>query len=423
MRVLAWYGDDFTGSTDVLEAVASRGLAAVLFLERPDAAFFARFDGYRAYGLAGSSRSRSPEWMDRELPPVFEWMRGTGAALCHYKVCSTFDSSPEIGSIGRALEIGRRVFKSNWVPVVVGAPSLRRYMVFGNLFATADGETYRIDRHPTMSRHPVTPMDEADLRLHLGRQMDGRIELMNVLDLCAEDAGARLDAKTAHAPAAVFFDVMDHPTLALAGRFLWEHPWRQPFVVGSSGVEYALAAHWGLSDQVAESRPDRVEQLMVLSGSCSPVTARQIHFARQQGFAAIRLEAASAARGEGMAEAAEQALAALGQGRSVVLYTAAGPEDHIALSDARNALAENAGRVLCRVLDQAPVRRLIVAGGDTSSHAGKQLSIQALTFVCPLAPGAPLCRAWSEKPGRDGMEVVFKGGQCGQDDFFVKALG
>ena len=57
-----------------------------------------------------------------------------------------------------------------WSPMIVGAPRLARYQVFGNLFAAVDGVGYRLDRHPTMSRHPVTPMDEADLRVHLRRR-------------------------------------------------------------------------------------------------------------------------------------------------------------------------------------------------------------------------------------------------------------
>ena len=106
--------------------------------------------------------------MNRNLPAIFRAMRALGAPVNHYKVCSTFDSSPGVGSIGRAMELGRAVFRSRQsVPVVVGAPHLGRAVVFGNLFAEADGAWYRIDRHPTMRRHPVTPMTEADLRLHL----------------------------------------------------------------------------------------------------------------------------------------------------------------------------------------------------------------------------------------------------------------
>src|SRR6476661_210474 len=63
-RLLAWYGDDFTGSTDALEALASEGVLSVLFLHQPDDEFYSRFHDYQAFGLGGSSRSETPEWMD-----------------------------------------------------------------------------------------------------------------------------------------------------------------------------------------------------------------------------------------------------------------------------------------------------------------------------------------------------------------------
>ncbi|EQD61125.1 type III effector Hrp-dependent outer, partial [mine drainage metagenome] len=171
----AYYGDDFTGSTDVLEALASAGVPSVLFVGTPSEAQRARFAGCRAFGIAGDSRSRDPEWMSEHLPALFRSLGALGAPLVHYKTCSTFDSSPEIGSIGRALEIGRGVIAGAVRSDRGGRASLGRYLVFGNLFAVASGVVHRIDRHPTMRSHPVTPMYEADLRRHLAAQTALRI--------------------------------------------------------------------------------------------------------------------------------------------------------------------------------------------------------------------------------------------------------
>jgi 3-oxoisoapionate kinase len=435
-RVFAWYGDDFTGSTDVLEVLASRGLPAVLFLQQPDQDSFQRFSSYRAFGLAGSSRSQSPSWMDHNLPPAFEWLRSLGAAICHYKVCSTLDSSPQVGSIGRALEIGQRVFETSYVPLVAGTPALRRYLVFGNLFAAAGAATFRIDRHPTMSRHPVTPMDEADIRLHLGRQTNRRIELMDLLDLNAPDAEQRLAVKLAGRPGVVLFDGFDERSELSLGRLLWHPALRQAFVVGSSGVAYALTAYWreqGLLETAPGSRPPgEAGRLVVLSGSCSPVTELQIAHAGHNGFGLVRLAVQALASGDGreaaVAAAVEDALRVLREGHNVVLYTAAGPADGLPLGGAqeqlslRQALGEQAGRILCSIVDASRVRRVLIAGGDTSSHAAQQLGIEALTFVCPLSPGAPLCRAWSRDAKRDGIEIVLKGGQMGPEEFFTTVL-
>ena len=70
-------------------------------------------------------------------------------------------------------------FSQAVVPLVVGAPQLKRYTFAGHLFAAYQGEVYRIDRHPVMSRHPVTPMAEADLRLHLAQQTTRATVLAN----------------------------------------------------------------------------------------------------------------------------------------------------------------------------------------------------------------------------------------------------
>ena len=105
----AYYGDDFTGSTDVLESLAEGGVEAILFLVPPTPELLARFPTARAVGLAGDARSRSPDWMDRHLPRLYAALQALGAPLVHYKTCSTFDSAPEIGSIGRAIIPSQRM--------------------------------------------------------------------------------------------------------------------------------------------------------------------------------------------------------------------------------------------------------------------------------------------------------------------------
>src|SRR5581483_6069178 len=107
--------------------------------------------------------------------------------IIHYKTCSTFDSSPQVGSIGRVIDVGMQLLGSTCVPLLVAAPAIGRYCVFGNLFARcgADSDPIRLDRHPSMSRHPITPMDEADLRLHLAKQTKKNIGLLDILRVSA----------------------------------------------------------------------------------------------------------------------------------------------------------------------------------------------------------------------------------------------
>ena len=66
--------------------------------------------------------------------PLFRTVKTYRAPLFLYKVCSTFDSSPEVGSIGRAIEVGREVFSSKFVPILAAAPRFGRYTLFGHHF-------------------------------------------------------------------------------------------------------------------------------------------------------------------------------------------------------------------------------------------------------------------------------------------------
>ncbi|ESY95105.1 MULTISPECIES: four-carbon acid sugar kinase family protein [Mesorhizobium] len=429
--LLSYYGDDLTGSTDVMEALELGGVPTVLFMRQPDPSLLARFSHCRAVGLAGTSRSETPQWMEENLTPAFEWLKALGAAICHYKICSTFDSSPAVGSIGRATEIGRRIFGEASVPMVVGAPQLKRYTAFGNLFAAFRGAFFRIDRHPVMSRHPVTPMDEADLLVHLSRQTSLGSGLVNLATLQADNLSQTVD-QILRDKDIVLFDVDSLRTQQRVGEQLWRiHEKGHGFVVGSSGAEYALLAAWAakgiVSGHAAFPSPGPVDRLAVVSGSVSPTTEKQIRHALAHGFEGIEMDAMRLVR-EGAGEAIEQAVAAglasLAKGHSVVLYTALGPQaDRGAEIDriegARNTLGRALGTILRRLIAEQKLKRAVIAGGDTSSHALGQLAIDALTVRMPLpqSPGSPLCVAHGGGE-IDGLEIALKGGQVGTDDYF-----
>jgi uncharacterized protein YgbK (DUF1537 family) len=219
----AWYGDDFTGASDTLATVAQGGLRAFLFLGVPTAAHRAAVGELDALGIAGAVRAMAPVAMERELAPVTAFFATLGARVLHYKCCSTFDSAPQVGNLGVALRVLAAAASNRFVPIVGGQPSLGRYCAFGNLFAAAgDGGVHRIDRHPTMSVHPVTPMNEADLRRHLAAQ---GIDPIALVDARALADRASLDARFAQAraaAAAVLFDTLDDAHLAAIGRLLWQ---------------------------------------------------------------------------------------------------------------------------------------------------------------------------------------------------------
>ena len=173
--LVAWYGDDFTGAAAVMEVLAFSGVSAMLFLKVPTAAQLGRYPDLRAIGVASTARAWSPAGMDAKLPSDFAALLALEPEILHYKICTTLDSSPTTGSVGRAIEIGADLTKPEAVPLLVAAPQMRRYQVFGHLFAGLGDQVYRLDRHPVMSRHPVTPMAEADVARHVSAQ-SGRLK-------------------------------------------------------------------------------------------------------------------------------------------------------------------------------------------------------------------------------------------------------
>ncbi|MCA3561527.1 MAG: four-carbon acid sugar kinase family protein [Aestuariivirga sp.] len=426
---LSYYGDDFTGSTDVMESLALHGVKTVLFTRIPTLQEQARFAGVDAVGIAGTSRSQTPEWMDENLPRHFIWLQQLGARFCHYKVCSTFDSAPHAGNIGRAIEIGRRVFRQQVTPLVVGAPQLRRYTAFGHLFAGYQGQVYRIDRHPVMSRHPVTPMDEADLRLHLARQTQLPVDLVPANALNDPTVDQVIDA----AKGIVLFDVFDKATQLEVGRQVLRMSGRVgPFIAGSSGVNYALVKALAAAGEIpgTASFPalPRVERTIAVSGSCSPTTARQIRHALAHGFTGLHADPLDLARmpDAAVAHLSSEAKRLMGEGRSVLVYTALDPESDRggaldAIPGGRHRVGQGLGRIARACIEEFGLRRAILAGGDTSSHALGELDILALTTRFPLlaTPGSPLCTAASSDARLDGIEIAMKGGQLGGGDYFV----
>jgi uncharacterized protein YgbK (DUF1537 family) len=151
----------------------------------------------------------------------------------------------------------------------------------------------------------------------------------------------------------------------------------------------------------------------VLSGSCSRRTGEQILRAERDGFLALRLEGH-----EAWSVQTSKAIDALAQGQSVVLYTALGAQSQERPYGEAFGIA--LGRLLRELLVASGVRRIVVAGGDTSTHAVKQLGLDALTFLAPLVPGAPLCRGHASGSPMDGLELALKGGQIGPEEFFAQ---
>ncbi|MGI9520491.1 MAG: four-carbon acid sugar kinase family protein [Hyphomicrobiaceae bacterium] len=445
--LMAFYGDDFTGSADAMEALTVNGVRTALFLGHPSQERLnERLQSLQAIGISGTSRTMTPTQMDGELPDQFKLLNGLGPRLIHYKVCATFDSSPQIGSIGRAADIAFDVMKPASGVIVQGIPLLGRYVAFGNHFTVYGDQRYRLDRHPVMSKHPITPMDEGDIRIHFAKMSSKKVALIDLIHLeeSQKSISDRFDRCLAEGGDIVLFDTLSDKHLSEIGRLLHEKSEKGTiFAIGSSGFEYAMARYWreiGLVEEPPEfSAIGPAERMIVVSGSAAANTAEQINFALTEGFGAVALSTDRLVNDE-VAEderkrAIREALEHLNDGRSPLIYATLGPDDpiigktvdtvrrlRIDPSDTGKLIAKQQGLILRALLEETGINRVCVAGGDTCSHALRQLDIHSLELLMPIAPAAPLCLASSDNQTFDGLQVASKGGQIGTPDYFLKVM-
>lgn len=454
--LFTYYGDDFTGSTDVMESLSAGGVPTALFLEPPSADELSNFrllrppaghDGrVSAFGVAGVSRTMSPAQMREALPDIFRRIAAHPSRFFHYKICSTFDSAPSTGNLGVATDLALEVFPSDWVPLIAAAPALGRYCVFANLFARVGNETHRLDRHPTMARHPITPMTESDLRRHLAQLTARPVSHVDVhaLERFAAGDGAVVPGFGSGGNF-VLFDTLDERHLASVGELICTRSKpAQQLVVGSSGVQAAVCRHLTERGEL-QPRSDNEEEIgaapriIAMAGSASPGTARQIEHALRIGFTDIRIDTVAlidpAAREVEISRIVALAAESIARGRSPMMYSARGPEDPTLAATSRRAdevgdrdvapggvIAAAQGEMLKRLLDQVGPQRVVVAGGDTSGFAARALGIRALEMCRRIAPGAPLCRAHVTEQALQGLQIALKGGQNGNERYFESIL-
>ena len=437
---LAFYGDDFTGASDNAAQYARHGLRTLLFFSNPTPEVLKKAaQSYDVIGIAGTARSLPPEQIADELLPVLDNFQQLGVNFIQYKCCSTFDSSPSIGSLGEAIQLMRRVWPQSFVPVFSATPEFGRYTLFGHHYARAGSDVYRLDRHPVMSRHPVTPMHESDLAKILADQgfKSTRLIDLRLLDEHEKNPNA-LSTLIANEDSAVF-DGYTQQQVVTGAASLWQLARSRTIcAMAAQGLAHALGTHLREQNQIAAPQPTHtlapVDRLLVLSGSCSALSAAQIDWAIAAGFQEIRItpEQLIDTHQHTLKSLEDQMLDALSAGKSMVIYTAKGPDDnHLAAAldklpanvSAPAFIANRIGLLYSRLahtaLARAGLTRLVVAGGDSSSFTMRQLGARALEIKAShFKQNAHVCTLISDDPLINGKEVLLKGGQVGADDLY-----
>ena len=418
---LGCIADDFTGGTDLANNLVRAGMRTVQVIGVPDPA--SPVPDADAIVVALKSRTAPATDAIEQSVAAARWLRGHGAVQIYFKVCSTFDSTPQ-GNIGPVTEALMDELGADFAVVTPAFPENARTVFKGHLFV---GDLLLSDS--SMRHHPLTPMTDANLVRVLQAQLDasrgrrvGLIDWRCVAQGVAAVAQCMAVLRVQGVTLAVV-DVLgdeDLHTLAQASGGL-------KLVVAGSGLAIGIPARHGLAGhwQAAQLAPPGGARA-VISGSCSAATNAQVAAFIAQGGAAYAVDPLRLASGGSVVdEALAWARPLLAQG-PVLVYATAEPaavrvvQERLGI-DRAGALVEQALSRIAIGLVESGVGQLVVAGGETSGACVQALGISRLRIGPQIDPGVPWCHAIT--PARpSGLHLALKSGNFGGTDFFARAF-
>ena len=414
--ILGCIADDFTGATDLANTLTRRGMHTVQTIGIPKGV------APDADAIVVALKSRTIPAADAVAQSLAacRWLKAHGARQIFFKYCSTFDSTDQ-GNIGPVADALLDELGGDFTIACPAFPENGRSIYLGHLYVG-----HELLSDSSMRNHPLTPMHDANLVRVLGRQTAHKVDLVayrtvkNGPMAIAESFDALREKGVRHAIVDAIED-SDLENIGAACSTL-------PLITGGSGVAIGLPANFRMSRHLAKR--DGVTQLVkagghaaVLAGSCSSATLAQVA-AMQAQYPAMAIEpAALAADPEGAVKAILGWAALLLKAGPVLIYASAAPGD-VAKTQARfgrdqaGAMIEHAVAAIAKGLVKAGVRRLVVAGGETSGAVVSALGVEALEIGRQIAPGVPATLAY----GNPRLALALKSGNFGGGDFFMEAL-
>lgn len=415
--ILGCIADDFTGATDLANTLVRRGMRSVQLIGVPEAGY--RLDDVDAVVIALKSRTTPVADAVAQSLSALEWLRSAGCRQYFFKYCSTFDSTPE-GNIGPVTEALMEALDADFSIACPAFPENGRTIFKGHLFV---GDVPL--NESGMQHHPLTPMIDANLVRVLAAQCAGKVGLV-AFDVVNRGLQAVSDAfvqlRTAGYRHAIVDAISDEHLMIIGGACA-----DLELVTGGSGVALGLPENYRRAGLLAENAaadalPAVGGMAAVLAGSCSPATLVQVEHAKSL-WPAFQVDPMAIADGRDVAEQAiEFAGARLADG-PVLIYASAAPD---VVGDVQAKLGrEQAGSLVEGAMAQIAtelvgrgVRKLVVAGGETSGAVVGALNVRALRIGPQIDPGVP----WTASIGEPELALALKSGNFGATDFFKKAL-
>ncbi|MFY8103485.1 MAG: 3-oxo-tetronate kinase [Ramlibacter sp.] len=415
--ILGVIADDFTGATDVAGMLVGAGMRTVQVIgvprgPMPDA---------DAVVIALKSRTCPPAQAVAQSLQALHALQAAGARQIYFKYCSTFDSTPP-GNIGPVADALMDALKADIAIACPAFPDNGRTVFRGHLFV---GDILLSDSG--MRDHPLTPMTDANLVRVLQPQTRRHVGLLAqpVVSRGADAVRERLQALRAEGAGLAVTDAVANADLLTLGEACAD----MPLITAGSGVALGLppayARRGWLTPDAGSAQLTPVQgPAAVLAGSCSQATQGQVANWKAAGHTALHLDPlVLASNVQHLEQLKSQALGALARGPVLVYATAdaasvKGVQEKLGTA-AAGELVEHAMARLAQALAQAGVRRLVVAGGETSGAVTQALGLSQLRIGAPISPGVPWTQGrWQGEP----LWLALKSGNFGGPDFFAQAL-
>lgn len=414
--LLGAIADDFTGATDLANTLVKEGMRAVQVIGVPGEPV----DIGRAEAVVVALKSRTApvgEAIQSSLAAL-AWLTGLGAKQVFFKYCSTFDSTSD-GNIGPVADALMQALDTDFALVCPAFPGAGRVVRDGLLYVNGE-----LLSDSPMKHHPLTPMRESDLVTLMGRQSRNAVGLIDqsVVSRGPKAIAAAVDALADGGKTYGVVDASSETDLRTVGKAASAHR----LITGGSGVAMGLPENFRrrglLRNHDAAETPDVRGRSAVLAGSCSQATRAQIAYAGRR-WPTFKIDVDKLASGRQAAGDVVDWACNQPDGKPLMIYASADPEE-VALvqqqhggSAAGEMVEDVLGRIARGLLDQN-VRRIVVAGGETSGAVVSALNVRALAIGPEIDPGVP----WTQTLGDPKIALALKSGNFGSEDFFAKAL-
>ncbi|MEJ8852276.1 3-oxo-tetronate kinase [Variovorax rhizosphaerae] len=414
--LLGCIADDFTGATDLANILVRGGMRTVQTIGVPSEALSTWLDA-DAIVIALKSRTAPAEEAVRESLSALRWLQERGCQQFFFKYCSTFDSTAS-GNIGPVAEALQEALQTDFAIACPAFPAAGRTVYQGHLFVHD-----RLLNRSGMESHPLTPMREPNLVNVLQAQSRTKVGLIAQPDVAqgAATVVERIATLRQQGVRLAIADAISDKDLVTLGEACAD----APLVTGGSGVAQGLPANFRRAGQLrdldAALLPRIAGPAVVLSGSASTATNKQVAAWLRTGGRALRIDPLALARGEPVVAAA---LDFTRSAEPTLVYATSSADEvrqvqsELGVAHA-GALIEDALGQIAAAMRIRGTRRFVVAGGETSGAVVQALGVNALRIGRQIDPGVPETQSLGDA---EPLAIVLKSGNFGSEDFFDKAL-